>query len=57
MTYPELMKMAEKCDEIALNMSRRVFPNEIQWDNKALADAANAFTVARGLRALAEKQP
>lgn len=51
-----LLRLAERVEELALNMTKHIFPDEIRWDRDALADAANAFTVAASLRAIAAKE-
>ena len=53
MVVSALLELAERCETIGLNMTKRALVSPIQWEPNDLRDAAAAFTVAAALRARA----
>jgi hypothetical protein len=56
MNRDELTKLAERAEQIGLNLTFLAFFSPTEWDPKALASAANGFTVAAALRSLASRE-
>jgi hypothetical protein len=55
MSRDELIRLADRAEAIALNMTGHAFPNPIEWEPDDLVKAASAFTVAAALRAKVER--